>query len=75
MGLGCVFSINPDAHSVSELDLIRWGVAMARKGGVPKERVLNCLNLAAVSALFAERRSKKPARRNEVAAAALASPG
>jgi DNA polymerase (family X) len=43
--LGCMFSINPDAHSTSEIDLIKWGVAMARKGGVPSERVLNALDL------------------------------
>jgi DNA polymerase (family X) len=42
--LGCMFSINPDAHSTSEIDLTKWGVLMARKGGVPKERVLNCLS-------------------------------
>ena len=40
--LGCMLSINPDAHSADELDLTRWGVAIARKGGVSK-RVLNCL--------------------------------
>ena len=40
--LGCMLSINPDAHGTEELDLTRWGVAIARKGGVPKERVLNC---------------------------------
>jgi histidinol phosphatase-like PHP family hydrolase len=42
--LGCLMSINPDAHSTRELDLTHWGVEMARKGGVPKERVLNCLS-------------------------------
>jgi DNA polymerase (family 10) len=42
--LGCWLSINPDAHSVEELALTRWGVMVARKGGVPKERVLNCLD-------------------------------
>ena len=41
--LGCMMSINPDAHSTREIDLTHWGVEMARKGGVPKERVLNCL--------------------------------
>lgn len=41
---GCMMSINPDAHSTREIDLTHWGVEMARKGGVPKERVLNCLN-------------------------------
>jgi DNA polymerase (family 10) len=40
--LGCRLSINPDA----ELELVRWGMAIARKGGVPKERVLNAMDLA-----------------------------
>ena len=26
LDLGCMFSINPDAHSIAELDLTRWGV-------------------------------------------------
>jgi DNA polymerase (family 10) len=42
--LGCMMSINPDAHSTSELDLTHWGVELARKGWVPKTRVLNCLS-------------------------------
>jgi DNA polymerase (family 10) len=42
---GCMMSVNPDAHSTDEIDLTHWGVEMARKGGVPKERVLNCLSL------------------------------
>jgi len=56
--LGCMLSINPDAHSIRELDLTHWGVEMARKGGVPKERVLNCLPLADVAAYFAERKRR-----------------
>ncbi|MEA2990837.1 MAG: polymerase [Alphaproteobacteria bacterium] len=43
--LGCMMSINPDAHSTREIDLIHWGVEIARKGGVPASRVLNCLTL------------------------------
>jgi DNA polymerase (family 10) len=42
--LGCVFSIDPDAHATDEIDNIRWGVLMARKGAVPKDRVLNSLS-------------------------------
>jgi hypothetical protein len=42
--LGCWMSINPDAHSIAEIDLTHWGVEMARKGAVPKERLLNCLD-------------------------------
>jgi DNA polymerase (family 10) len=59
--LGCTMSINPDAHSMSELDLTHWGVEMARKGGVPKARVLNCLGLRAIAEFFADRRSRTPA--------------
>ena len=55
--LGCTMCINPDAHSTRELDLIHWGVEMARKGGVPKERVLNCLSAAQIEKHFALRRS------------------
>jgi DNA polymerase (family 10) len=29
----CMMSINPDAHSIRELDHMHWGVEMARKGG------------------------------------------
>jgi DNA polymerase (family 10) len=39
LDLGCMMSINPDAHSTRELDHMHWGVEMARKGGVPKGRV------------------------------------
>lgn len=42
---GCLFSINPDAHSIRELDHMHWGVEMARKGGVPADRVLNAMKL------------------------------
>jgi hypothetical protein len=42
---GCIFSVNPDAHSIRELDHMHWGVEMARKGGVPPDRVLNAMTL------------------------------
>lgn len=32
---GYVMSINPDAHSIPELDNMNWGGEMAREGGVP----------------------------------------
>jgi DNA polymerase (family 10) len=70
--LGCRLSINPDAHSVAELDLTRWGVLMARKGGVPRDRVLNCLDWPDLSAHLDAKRGKaagasaaaRPARRS-----------
>ena len=58
LDLGCLMSINPDAHTIGELDLIRWGVTMARKGGVPKENVLNCLDLASIDRYFEERKRR-----------------
>jgi DNA polymerase (family 10) len=59
--LGCLFSIDPDAHSTEEIDNIRWGVLMARKGGVPKERVLNALSLVQFSAHLEARKERRKA--------------
>lgn len=53
---GCMLSINPDAHSIPELDHMHWGVVMARKGGVPAERVLNAMTLAEVTRYFRQKR-------------------
>ncbi|MBE7465272.1 MAG: DNA polymerase/3'-5' exonuclease PolX [Planctomycetes bacterium] len=41
--LGAWLSVNPDAHETGELPM-RYGVAMARKGGVSADRVLNALD-------------------------------
>lgn len=48
LSCGCIFSINPDAHSIRELDHMHWGVKMARKGVVPPDRVLNAMNLTQI---------------------------
>ncbi|ESX65709.1 hypothetical protein X759_28360 [Mesorhizobium sp. LSHC420B00] len=53
---GCIFSINPDAHSIREIDHMHWGVEMARKGGVPAKRVLNAMRLTPLLAHLARRR-------------------
>jgi DNA polymerase (family X) len=61
--LGCIFSINPDAHSIAELDLMRWGLAMARKGGVSADRVLNARKLRDFSDWLEDHRRRiAPAR-------------
>jgi DNA polymerase (family X) len=39
--LGIKISINPDAHSLDGLELVRYGVQAARKGGVGVEGCLN----------------------------------
>ena len=59
--LGCMFSIDPDAHSTDEIDNVQWGVLMARKGGVPKERVLNVLDLAHFKAHLEARKARREA--------------
>jgi DNA polymerase (family 10) len=43
--LGVPVSINPDAHSIEQLDLMRWGALVARKGGLTAKDCLNALNL------------------------------
>jgi DNA polymerase (family 10) len=57
--LGCRLSINPDAHSVAELDLMRWGILAARKGGVPPDRVLNTLTPRELTAHLKGRRRSR----------------
>lgn len=41
MEKGCLFSINPDAHKKETLTDMRYGVNVARKAGLNKERVIN----------------------------------
>ena len=65
--LGCMMSINPDAHSTDEIDLTHWGVEMARKGGVPRSAVLNCLDLPAFARHLTKRarhRQRRPQLRS-----------
>ncbi len=40
---GCLFSIGPDAHVMDGLEDIHFGIAMARKGWLTPEDVVNCL--------------------------------
>ncbi|MGX1167072.1 DNA polymerase (family 10) [Bradyrhizobium sp. USDA 372] len=57
---GCMLSINPDAHSIPELDNMHWGVLMARKGGVPADRVLNAMKLPEITRYFRQKRRSLP---------------
>lgn len=41
---GCLFSINADAHSLENIILTKYGVAIARKGGIQPEEVINCFS-------------------------------
>ncbi|WP_027571487.1 DNA polymerase/3'-5' exonuclease PolX [Bradyrhizobium sp. WSM1743] len=58
---GCMLSINPDAHSIPELDHMHWGVEMARKGGVPADRILNAMTLPEITRYLRQKR-RSPAR-------------
>ncbi len=42
---GCLFSINPDAHTIKEINLIKYGIIMGRKGGLTNSEVINCYDL------------------------------
>ena len=42
---GVMISINPDAHSIGEIDNIQWGVSAARKGGLTKDMTWNAMEL------------------------------
>ncbi|MDO8682454.1 MAG: DNA polymerase/3'-5' exonuclease PolX [Armatimonadota bacterium] len=44
--LGVTLAIDSDAHTTSQLGLIRYGVATARRGWIEKKDVLNALPLA-----------------------------
>ena len=55
---GVWIAINPDAHSTAELDLVRWGVAVAQKGGLTADRCLNAMGLDELRGWLADRRSK-----------------
>ena len=45
IAMGVVIVINTDAHSVSNLDLMKFGITQARRAGVVPENVLNTLRL------------------------------
>lgn len=59
--LGVRLAIDPDAHSVEGLADYSWGVAMARKGGIPPEMIVNTLPADAfLSALRRNRKKEHP---------------
>jgi DNA polymerase (family 10) len=49
---GVLISISTDSHSTGELDLIRCGIDQARRAGLEKSGVLNCLPWAKLQRLF-----------------------
>jgi DNA polymerase (family 10) len=41
VAMGCLLSIDSDAHDLNELDYVRWGIAQARRAWVEPESVVN----------------------------------
>ena len=39
--MGILLSVNPDAHSLEELDYVRYGLMTARKGWLEKADLVN----------------------------------
>jgi DNA polymerase (family 10) len=44
---GVLISVNPDAHSPEELEYVKWGVAVGRKGWLEPAQTLNAKSLPA----------------------------
>jgi len=44
--VGCVLTIDSDAHKTAELDFVRWGISQARRAWVEPRVVLNCRSRA-----------------------------
>jgi DNA polymerase (family 10) len=57
---GVLVPVNPDAHSTAALDVVYWGVGVARKAWLTKRQVLNARELEEVEDYFAERKQARP---------------
>jgi DNA polymerase (family 10) len=53
---GVMLSINPDAHNIESLAYMKYGVFMGRKGGLTKEKTLNCMNLVEIESFLNKRK-------------------
>jgi len=51
---GVMLSVNPDAHSVNGMDLVKYGVYAAQKGGLVKERNLSSMSREAFEGFLLE---------------------
>jgi DNA polymerase (family 10) len=52
---GVLISINPDAHAMAELENVRWGIEVARKGWLSAENCLNARSLEEFAGWLAAR--------------------
>lgn len=54
-----LISINPDAHSISGFDDIKYGVLVAQKAGLPKEKNLSSFSLCEFENFVAQQKLKR----------------
>jgi DNA polymerase (family 10) len=52
-----MFAVSTDAHHTSAYSNVKWGVSQARKGWVPKGRIVNSLNTAHFLEWIAQKRN------------------
>jgi DNA polymerase (family 10) len=52
IGYGCKFCIDSDAHALEHMDLIKYGIATARRGWATKAEVINSWDLAQIRQWF-----------------------
>lgn len=57
---GIKIPINPDAHAIDGIDVMRYGVGIARKGWLRASDVLNTYSAQEIVAFFQKRRQIKP---------------
>ncbi len=57
---GVMLSINTDAHSTDELELVEYGVHVARRAWATPANVINCMTWKALDAWLAKKRAARP---------------
>src|SRR5207249_1761391 len=55
---GVTLTINTDAHAVEGFSEIVWGIGVARRAGVTKDRVLNCMKIGELRAFLKRKRDR-----------------
>jgi DNA polymerase (family 10) len=60
---GVMLSINPDAHQVAGMDMMRYGVITGRKGALTADLTLNTKSAREVEKYFLGRKKRKAAKR------------
>lgn len=54
--LGISMPITPDAHAIDQIDYVRYGITIARKGGLSNSHIMNTLSRKEIEKEFAKKR-------------------